>query len=172
MPTRPLSPLKFSQSARPVALAGPSPGGRSAIPTARPPSPHHQPPPAGWRPGPAWHRGEVASTAALGFGVGLGADHGDAAAAVVPALHVAPGEGAASERLGPASDSAATKATSNFLRSLACSGVSRPWPRRRGWTTVSRLTARVPACRWGLANRWPQPSAPRACPGPGRETHG
>ena len=29
---------------------------------------------------------------ALGFGVGLGAHHGDAAAAVVPALHVAPGE--------------------------------------------------------------------------------
>ena len=29
---------------------------------------------------------------ALGFRVGLGANHGDAAAAVVPALHVAPGQ--------------------------------------------------------------------------------
>ena len=36
--------------------------------------------------------GVMATTAALGLGGGLGADHGDAAAAVVPALHVAPSE--------------------------------------------------------------------------------
>ena len=36
--------------------------------------------------------GVMATTAALGFHVGLGADDGDAAAAVVPALHVAPGQ--------------------------------------------------------------------------------
>ena len=36
--------------------------------------------------------GVMATTAPLGLDVGLGADDGDAAAAVVPALHVSPGQ--------------------------------------------------------------------------------
>ena len=65
---------------------------------------------------------------ALGFGVGLGAGHGDAVAAVVPALHVATVRDEASERQSSASDSTATRATSNFSRWAACSGVSKPRP--------------------------------------------
>ena len=54
---------------------------------------------------------------------------------------------AASERRSPASDSTATRATSNFARSAACAGVSTPRPRRRGWTEVSRITASTSAVR-------------------------
>ena len=100
---------------------------------------------------------------ALGLGVGLGADCGDAAAAVVPAHNVVPQvRAAASERLKPASDSTATKATSNLARSAACSTVSKPRPRLRGWTAVSRITAstsavRAPDWRWGFESRRPHP---------------
>ena len=60
------------------------------------------------------------------------------ASAVIPALPVAPGEGGpASERLSPASDSAATRASSSLALSAACSGVSMPRPRLRGWTAVN-----------------------------------
>ena len=40
---------------------------------------------------------------------------------------------AASERLSPASDSTTTRARSNLPRSSACSAVSKPRPRLRGW---------------------------------------
>ena len=99
---------------------------------------------------------------ALGFGVGLGAGHGDVAAAIVPALHVATVRAEASERQSSASDSTATRATSNFSRWAACSGVSKPRPRRRGWMAVRQITARTsmvraPAWRWGLASCRPRP---------------
>ena len=52
---------------------------------------------------------------------------------------------------------AATRATSKRARSAAGSAVSKPRPRRRGWTAVSRMTARTsavgaPVCPWGFAN--------------------
>ena len=93
MPTLPLWPLKNSQSARPAALV--ITFTRRAICDSNSPSTCSPPPPTptgrmaskgshgGWSDG---HHG------ALGFHFGLGADDGDTAAAVVPALHVAPGE--------------------------------------------------------------------------------
>ena len=91
IPTRPLWPLKNSQSARPAALAVTFTRRAICDSDNRTPSPDHQRPPAGSRPVPAWQRGD-GHHGTLGLGVGLGADHGDAAAAVVPALHVAPSE--------------------------------------------------------------------------------
>ena len=68
------------------------------------------------------------------FHVGLGADEGDAAAAVIPALDISPQVSAtASERRNPPSDSTATRARSNSARSAACWGVSIPRPRAPGF---------------------------------------
>ena len=68
----------------------------------------------------------------------------------------------ASERLNPASDSAATRAKSNFPLSAACSAVSKPRSRLRGCTAVSRMTARTAAVRaldWRCGfERRPSPS--------------
>ena len=44
---------------------------------------------------------------------------------------------AASERLNPPSDNTATRARSKRARWAACSAVSKPRPRLRGWTAVS-----------------------------------
>ena len=63
-------------------------------------------------------------------------------------LHVAPGQRRPSERRSPASESTATRATSNFPHSSACAAVSKPRPRLRGWTAV-----RAPAWRWGFESR-------------------
>ena len=74
----------------------------------------------------------------------------------------------ASERLNPPSDSTATRARSTRARSAACSAVSKPRPRLRGWTAV-----RAPAWRWGFESR-PVPilSMRRARPGPYRAIRG
>ena len=54
---------------------------------------------------------------------------------------------AASLRRNPPSDSTATRARSKPARSAACSGVSKPRPRGRGFGAVSRITARTSAVR-------------------------
>ena len=161
MPTRPLWPLKNSQSERPADLAitftrraiceSDSPNTFTAPPTRRRPDGFQR-----------FHDGgSDGHHGALGFGVGLGADYGDAAAAVVPALDVAQVSDAASERLRPASDSTATRARSNLPSSSACSAVSKPRPRLRGSTAVSRMTASTSAGEGaGLALRLGQPSSP------------
>ena len=86
----------------------------------------------------------------------------------------------ASERRSPASDRTATRATSNLPLSAACSGVSKPRPRRRGWTAVSRITAstsavRAQTWRWDFANRRPHPFSeartPRSLPGDSCPAH-
>ena len=69
---------------------------------------------------------------------------------------------AASLRLSPASESTATSAASDFSLSAACSGVSKPRPRLRGWTAVRRMTARTSAARapdwrWGFESLRPHP---------------
>ena len=107
---------------------------------------------------------------ALGLGVGLGANHGDAAAPSSQRRTSRQASAAASDRLSPASDSAATRARSNFPLSAACSGVSMPRPRRRGWMAVSRITASMslvsaPDWRWGLASRLPHPFSEARTPG-------
>ena len=157
IPTRPLWPLKNSQSANPRGPGdGLHPPGDLRL---RPPE-HLLPATNPLRPdgGKRGHGGGGdGHHGALGLGVGLGADHGDAAAAVVPALHVAPGEGDGfrAAQAGVGQDTA-TRATSNLApSSAACSGVSKPRPRLRGWTAVSRITAstsavRAPDWRWGL----------------------
>ena len=67
----------------------------------------------------------------------------------------------ASERRSPASDSAAARARSNFPRSSACSAVSKPRPRRQGWTAVSRMTAGLDGGEdAGLALGFGQPTSP------------
>ena len=83
----------------------------------------------------------------------------------------------ASDRQSSASDSTATRATSNFSRWAACSGFSKPRPRRRGWMGVGQITARTsvvraPAWRWGLPAAAPVLSKRRAHPGPDRAIHG
>ena len=89
MPTRPLWPLKNSQSANPAALAITLT--RRAIWDSDSPKTflQRQLPPAGWRKAPPGGGGD-GDCGALGLGVGLGADDGDAAAAVVPAHNIAP----------------------------------------------------------------------------------
>ena len=112
---------------------------------------------------------------ALGFGVGLGADHGDAAAAVVPALGVASGQRG---RLGTPESPVGQHGHQGQVRNGLAPQPAWAFPRRgregRGWTAVSRITARTsavraPACRWGLARRRPQPfnasRTPRSRPG-------
>ena len=89
---RPLCPLKLSQSARPAALANTFP--RRAICDSESPNTFsllvttigRMASRASHGGGGDGHHG------ALGFGVGLGADDGDAAAAVVPALDISPGQ--------------------------------------------------------------------------------
>ena len=76
----------------------------------------------------------------------------------------------ASERRNPASESTATRATSNLPRSAACSAVSKPRPRLRGWTAVSRITASTsavsaPDWRWGFASLRPHPFKEARTPG-------
>ena len=68
--------------------------------------------------------GVMATTAALGFDVGLGVDHGDAAAAVVPAHNVAPGQRSHLAATQPPSDNTDTRARSNLAHSAVCSDVS------------------------------------------------
>ena len=53
----------------------------------------------------------------------------------------------ASERLNPPSDSTATRARSKWVRSAACSAVSKPRPRARGFGAVSRMTDKTSAVR-------------------------
>ena len=99
MPTRPLWPLKNSQSASPAARAmaftrraiwdSDSPNTFSVTASPRRPDGVQRLHGGG---GDGHHR-------ALGLGVGLRTDDGDAAGAVVPALHVAPGQ---RSRLGAA----------------------------------------------------------------------
>ena len=88
----PLWPLKNSQSARPAALA--ITFTRRAICDSDSPNTFTSPPtPIGRMASRArMAAGVMATTAPLGLHVGLGADDGDAAAAVVPALQVAPGQ--------------------------------------------------------------------------------
>ena len=76
----------------------------------------------------------------------------------------------ASERLSPASESTATRAKSNFPLSAACSAVSMPRPRFRGWTAVRRITAstsavRAPDWRWGFESLRPHPFKEARTPG-------
>ena len=99
MPTRPLWPLKNSQFSSPAALA--MAFTRRAICDSDSPNTFTSPPtPAGRIGGERPHGGgSDGHHRALGLGVGLGADHGDPAASVLPALDVAPGQRG---RLGPA----------------------------------------------------------------------
>ena len=160
MHTHPLWPLKNSQSARPAAFAitftrraiwdSDSPNTFSNTTHARRPDGVQGP-----------HGGEGdGHHRALGLHVGLGADDGDAAAAVVPRCTSPQVNAAASERLSPPSDSTATRARSNLARSAACAVVSTPRPRARGFGAVSRITAstsavRAPDSRWGFESRLP-----------------
>ena len=125
MPTRPLCPLKnsqFGQTPRPWPIAFT----RRAICDSDSPNTFCLTTNTGRPDGvQSFHcgMGVMATTAPCSFRVGLGADHGDAAAAVVPALGVAPGQ---RRRLGlrrnPPSDRTATRARSKRARSAACSG--------------------------------------------------
>ena len=86
--------------------------------------------------------------------------------------------GEASERQSSASDSTATRATSNFSRWAACSGRFEAAAAKAGcWMAVRQITARTsvvraPVWRWGLASCRPVLSKRRAHPGPAREIHG
>ena len=90
---------------------------------------------------------------ALNFHAGLGADHGDAPAAIVPALNVAPGQrgrlGTPEPPVGQHRHRTAPPPGTgrNLLRSAVCSDVSMPRPRARGFGAVSRMTANTSAVR-------------------------
>ena len=122
MPTRPLCPLKNSQSANPAALA--------ITFTLRA----------------ICDSDRMSESAFMAAGV-MATTAPAASTSVLERTTVVKG--------------AATRATSKRARSAAGSAVSKPRPRRRGWTAVSRMTARTsavgaPVCRWGFANRLPQ----------------
>ena len=150
--------LKNSQSARPAALA--TAFTRRAICDSDSPNTSTLPPiPAGRMASRArMAAGGDGHHRALGLGVGLRTDHRDAAGAVLPALHVAPGErrrfGTSQSRVGQRPPRGLGQTSHAF-----CSLLGRfhmPRPRLRGWTAVRRITARTsavraPDWRWGFA---------------------
>ena len=186
MPTRPLWPLKNSQSARPAALElRPSPAGRSGTPTARTPSAHHATP-AGRMASSAAHGGggDGHRTAPWASDVGLGANHGDAAASRRPQRCTSPQVSAAASlnAATPRQRATATRARSK-LSTLGCClrwAFRMPRPRLHGVERSGEpddgehvggegagLTLGP-----GQTGVCPNPSTPRARPGPGRENRG
>ena len=91
MPTRPLWPLKNSQSTRPAALAMTFTR-RSTCDSDSPNTFTSPPTPIGRMASRARMAAGVMATTAPWASTSVLADHGDAAAAVVPALQVAPGQ--------------------------------------------------------------------------------
>ena len=98
--------------------------------------------------------GVMAITAAMGRGVGLGADHGDTARAVVPALHVAPSEsrslGAPEPRVGEHGQDVGGEGAG-----LALGFGQPPAPSLRGGPHARVPGRGTPASPTRVLSRWP-----------------